>query len=216
MFAVIDLETTGKDHWRNEILTIACILTDPNFNELETFTASIKPEESTWDEEAEKVHGISRKQAKAFDNNLDVLDRFCDVLGSYGEGRNWSFVCHALPFRSRIDLFDYNFIFAWFWKKDKREDLYRFFPEELIYSTIHKKRNHATTQYQIENQKLSTWASKLDITFEHHTALDDAKVCLEVLKYQKGNQGRFDAKNIQEEKEAQKWKMKTGEFLLNA
>ena len=39
--------------------------------------------------------------------------------------------------------------------------------------------------YGIENQKLDTWARKLGIKFNHHSALDDAEVCMQVYKYQK-------------------------------
>ncbi len=190
MYAVVDLETTGRDPWRNEILTLCCIVADTNFKEVDRFNGKIKPSYlEQWSEDAENVHKITKQEADTFDNTIDVIDNFISFLNGL-HSHEYRFVCHALPFRSSVDLFDRNFIFSWFWSNNRRVDYYRLFPEDKMISTIIRKRKLAQEQWGIPNQKLSTWIDKLGIdNSKHHEADFDAEVCLKVLEYQQTNQG---------------------------
>jgi len=190
MYAITDIETSGRDPWRNEIIQIATIIADKEFKVVKTFNKYLKPERrSYWDEGAEKIHGITWNKSRCFDNRDSVLNEYIHFLNSNCPDGGHSFVAHALPFRSSIDFFDRNFLFAFFWVRDLRTDFYKLFPEGKTISTIHKKRKLATQRYQIKDQKLSTWADKLNFELDHHDALSDTKCCLEVLKYQKSIDG---------------------------
>lgn len=190
MYAITDIETTGRDQWRNEIIQLCTILTDDNFNEVATFNEYIKPErEDYFDQRAFEVHGISWAASRKFKSQEDIFVRYNKFLYEHCPAGGLSFVCHALPFRSSVDLFDLNFIFSWYFTMDYRFLYYRYFPESKVISTIKKKRKQATTNYQIPNQKLGTWAKKLDFELKHHDALSDTRCCLEILKYQESLNG---------------------------
>ncbi len=185
MYAVTDIETTGLDPWKAEILTISTIIASKDFEILKTFNGKIKPENNHWSKEAEEVHKISMEEAETFNKREDVLEDYVEFLS---EAPPYAFVCHALPVKSSIDLFDRNFIFAWFWVCERRSDYYFLFPENRMVSTIRKKRKEAQELWGLKSQKLSSWMDKLGIDQSlHHDAEFDAKVCLEILKYQ--NQG---------------------------
>ena len=191
MYVVVDCETTGRHPGRHEILTIAAIIADERFNEIGKFHRGLCPQEwHLWDEEAESVHGISKQRAAKFKPSNEVLSDFVSFLDRHGD--NYAFVCHALPMGSEVNTFDRNFIFYWFhYSEDvqRRVDYYRFFPEEKMVSTIKSKRKLATQTWDIKNQKLDTWADKLGIEFQHHNAIQDARLTLEVLKYQRMSDG---------------------------
>lgn len=186
MYAVTDLETTGIRPGTNEILTIATILADDDFNEVDVFHRGIRPEyKNQWSEDAENIHNITWDKAQSFKDSKQVLDDYVSFLSNYG--RDHSFVCHALPFGNKVNTFDRNFVFYWFHYDDRRVDYYRLFPEDKMYTTIAAKRKQACLDWGIENQKLGTWADKLGVKFKHHNALEDARVTLQVLKYQRSD-----------------------------
>lgn len=187
MYAVIDIETTGRDNWRNEILQLACIIADKEFNEVARYNEYMRPNNwGTWDVQAEAVHGISIRKARHFKSQDKCISDFYSFIHEHG-GRDipFVFVNHALPLKGIASCFDYKFIFSWCWIHDYRDIFYKTFPERLAYSTIDKKHKEARARWGIENQKLSAWMRKLGIkNTDHHDAIFDASVTLEVLKYQ--------------------------------
>ncbi len=187
MYAVIDIETTGLDPWRNEILTVSTVILDVMLDEVTRWTGRIRPEHiDYWSDDAQKIHGISKEMAASFDDSRDVLDAYISILDEYSTG-GYSFICHALPVRSNIDLFDRNFIFAWMWSHRRRADYYRLFPEDRMRSTILKSRKKAQKQWGITSQSLSAWMTLLDIDqSRHHDSEFDAWICAEILRYQEG------------------------------
>jgi len=186
MYAVVDLETTNKHPGRGEILTLACIVADKNFKEVDRFEGKIKPQYwEQWDEGAEKIHGITKQSASNFSNCIDVVTGLNNFLYDLSDNGDYSFVCHAQPGTSDVDLFDRNFIFFTYLYLGLRCDYYKLFTESRIRSTISRKRKATTMMYGIKNQKLDTWMDKLGIDkTKHHDAMFDTEVCLEILKYQ--------------------------------
>ena len=189
MYAITDLKTSGKYPGRNEILSIATMMLDDDLNQVGSFSSNIRPDYlDMWDDEAEEVHGIRKSVALKFEKSTDVLCEYKKFLRSYG--RDHIFVCHALPFKSNIDLFDRNFVFFWFDYHDARFDYYKLFNDEGSISTIRRDRRNAMNEYGIKNQKLDTWMDKLGIDKnKHHNAEFDAYVCSEIFKYQRNIQG---------------------------
>lgn len=180
MIYVIDCETTSFDPWKNEMITLGMVAADDDLEIKNIQEYKFRPEcIHTWTDEAEQVHGISLDEAMSFPKAKDSLEALFSNIEP-----NSTFVCHALPFRSKIDLIDYQFLFATCWKNDMREMFYKMFPEEKAYSTIWKARTRAAHTFGIENQKLDTWAKKLGKKFKHHRATDDALMTYYVYKYQ--------------------------------
>lgn len=188
MFAISDAETTGLTPWSNEILTLCTIITDDDLNEIDRINIKIKPEFlQMWSEQAEEVHGISKEEASHYPSSEDSFNEYLSFLHSHGCVDGFNFCCHALPFKSEIDLFDRNFMFAWFWQHNARADFYKQFPESKTISTILKKRSIAEQKWGLKSQKLESWANKLGVDYSlAHSAQFDTELCLKVLKYQRG------------------------------
>jgi len=157
---------------------------DHKFNELGRFLGKIKPEyENQWSEDAEVIHKIPLNEARNFNASDRVLSNYIRFIGEF---RDPIFVCHARPIRSKIDVFDYQLVFHWFFYAEKIFEFYKLFRDERCYSTIHRSPNYAKATWGVQDQKLSTWMDKLNIPQDkHHDAMFDAEVCLEILKFQK-------------------------------
>jgi DNA polymerase III epsilon subunit-like protein len=187
MYFFCDIETTGRIPWRHEILSLAGIVTDEKFNEIDRIILYNKPlAEGVWDEGAEKIHGITLERARAFPHPNDNLDRLDDFLCGIQRSGQYHFICHALPFKGRMDLFDRNFVFAWYFTNNKRDRYYHNFPEAKVRSTIIRSPKEAAKRWGVENQKLGTWARRLGIKLNHHEAVSDTECLIQVFKYQQG------------------------------
>ena len=190
MYCILDVETTSKDPWRGEILSLGAIIANERLEKLDEIELKCRPlNYYHWDKESEEYHKISIKESLRFPDPDESLNRFCEWLDTYNPFKQYSLVCHALPFRSPIDLYDRNFIFSWFWNNDSRDRYYRYFDESKIRSTISRKRKQTLARWGLKDQKLGTWGEKLGIKFRHHSALDDAMLCYEVLKFQETHKG---------------------------
>jgi DNA polymerase III alpha subunit (gram-positive type) len=100
----VDLETTGTDSLRNEILTLSIAACD-RWGELECLELKMRPEYDSWEIMAENVHGISRFEAERFMPQIEGAKKLIDFLNKYP---NSMLVCHAaMMFNS---LFDINFL----------------------------------------------------------------------------------------------------------
>lgn len=183
MIVFNDIETSGLRPWQSEIITSYFIVTDDNLEVVDEREFRFKPTEKfQWSSEAAAVHGYSWRDAQLFPDKAKSTSSLCDWLKSHGT--NFSYVCHALPFASRVDLFDYQHLFAHFWCQDRREDFHLLFPEEKVRSTVIKSKKQAQQKWGIENQKLDTWAKRLGFVLRHHNAESDTRACLQVYKYQ--------------------------------
>jgi len=206
MFAITDLETTGLNPWRNEILTLCTIVVDENLKEIDRVTLNRRPEFlGFWSEEAEKVHKISIDETNDFDDSKTFISKYIKFLRNISPDGGYSFVCHAFPFKNKVDLFDFNFVFSLFWQHDRRASFYNLFPEKKLRSTITRNKKDALDNWGVENQKLDTWMDFLNIEkTNHHNAEFDSEVCLEVLKYQlkaEKNDKDYDFYNKQKPKD---------------
>jgi DNA polymerase III epsilon subunit-like protein len=174
-----DLETTGLDYNRNEIISMAVIMTNHQLDRLSDFDLLIRPEKiDWWDEGAEKFHGYSLDVCKDFPSKDKALKDFFLYLDSFGQ-QELSFVCHAKAMYGKDDYFDYQFVRA-FISDDKL--FYKYFPTNKFMSTIVKK---GSSRWNIPNQKLPSWANKLGIELTHHNARSDVEACYEIFKHQR-------------------------------
>jgi len=176
MFSVIDIETTGLNEWKNDIITIGAVVVDDNLDVIKEKEFKMKPDSPHyWSADAEGVHRITLDEALEFPEQEEVISDIIDFLPGSS-----TFIYHAMA------RFDYRFMFALFWKHEMRAEFYKLFPNQQ--STIDPKHKKARERWQIENQKLDTWAHKLGLKFKHHNSLEDARLCYNVFKYQRSQQ----------------------------
>lgn len=132
----VDVETTGGDPIRNDLLEICCLVTEKNkFEIIDKFHSYVRPRQInqfTWSEHAEAVHGISKDRARSFPETRQVAYNFLMFCDKYRDKRNNSpqlFVCHALR-QSFLNaktnekvwgLFDFRFM-EWFFRKETESE----------------------------------------------------------------------------------------------
>lgn len=177
----IDVETTGFDPWRNEIIQLACIITDKEAkNELDVFNQYCRPLCPTqWTNGAEKVHRITLNEALNFQHPFDMAVNFLNFLKPYKGDSVYhepkiNFVCHS---KGR---FDYRFLETFFRKLELQYSFWKVFDSKLYESTIDCVKDSFV---KLPNEKLSTIAKYIKFDLNHHEALSDTRACKEIYKY---------------------------------
>jgi len=184
MKCFVDIESSGFVPFKHEALTASFILTDEKLREIDEKTFKFRPEcKHTWSEDAAAIHGFTWDNALLFPDKKSSTTDLINWL--YSVGDSYSFICHALSRSSRLNLFDYQHLFALFWEQEKRSDFYRLFPEQKVQTTMLRSKKEAQQRYGIDSQRLESWAKKLGIDNTlHHQSEHDTRVCLEIYKYQ--------------------------------
>lgn len=177
-FLVVDVETTNKNPSLCEIIEAAAIAYDSDTKEEFVFHKMFNARR--WDREAEEaslIHGIKKDQLVAlpyFTNDGNpLLDFIRDNIddGSF-------FCCHShRKIFGKFSSYDYTAIRVGLFPN--HFDLYKKLPTGNIIST------HSLAKYLDVPGKLdlSSLAQYFNLKkFNHHSAMDDAEVCLELLK----------------------------------
>lgn len=172
----VDLETTGLDFFRNEILTASVSVCDyETLAEIDAIELKFKPENlQFWSPEAEKVHGIKLQQALDFPENKLSSAELMSFLHLHKCDWVQPLVSHSLNFRGGY--FDQFFLSAHFMKQEKEFELRRICG--ISQSTI----DYAKQCLKLENYKLSTLASYYKIELNHHDAKSDREACQKLYK----------------------------------
>jgi DNA polymerase III subunit epsilon len=111
--AVIDIETTGLDPQRHEIIEIAVILTENNY-ETERMSWKIIPSHiETADSKALKVNGYAAEaweSAKPLSTVMSELSKMCEGyhFAAYNATFDWSFIGKAFSDTGVKDTFHYH------------------------------------------------------------------------------------------------------------
>lgn len=160
----LDVETTGFDFLRNDIISLACIIqTDDSAIE---FVGYARPGSNRyWSYDAEKVHGFSFDEAMSFPSQKELCNNFIEFVRPYSKLNFW---CHALG------LFDWKFLIHYFLKNNMEWEIKTRFQNPQ--STIPL----AKSKLQLPNYKLNTIASYLNIELDHHEVLSDARACHQI------------------------------------
>ena len=177
-YFICDLETTGFDPIRNDVIEICIIVTDSNRVPINEFYSKVKPpiiNNITWSESAEKVHGISVESLEHEPSRRDVCIKLLNFLKPYKDPDNFPqpFVFHANGF------FDFNFL-EWMYRKETLEySFWKMFSVNKAVSTI--KLARAETAHN--SHGLAVWAERLGFDLKHHSAQSDTLCCLKIYDY---------------------------------
>ena len=170
-----DIESTGFDPIRNDLVSIALIVANREMVKVGEFYETAKPDfNKFYSEEAEEIHGFGMAQLMSFQNPRVLCLNLLKFLKPYKDQFNFPqlFVSHSL--RS----FDYKFMQWLFMKQDLQNSLWKVLRPDFQRSTILEGRAAGYS-----DNKLNVWADRLGIELDHHDAASDTNCCYEVDKF---------------------------------
>ena len=183
----IDVETTGLNEVRQDIIQLACI---PIINGVaqKSFNEFCQPlDYNAVDQGAVRAHGISVKKMKTFQSQTDMLDHFVDYLSSF----DTKFVIAGYNVA-----FDKRFVSALFTKHSRSSEFFNLFSLDI--HCTYKRAQVVKSQLKTQNLKLATLAKAFDIPINAHDALSDITATIAVDKIVSGLLGE-DTVEVQTE-----------------
>ena len=181
----VDVETTGFDFLRNDIISI-CMIIKEGEKEIDRLIEYVRPENyEFWYDQSEEIHGISREQSKEFQSRKSCADKILKLVESLGPWNENIFINHA-PYRKPGNLtFDYGMLYYFFYKQDLHYRFNKHLEMGNSYNTIKGKAEKFVWQDAgLENQKLSTWAKYLNFDLNHHEVVSDTECLVKVYEFQ--------------------------------
>ena len=170
-FLWLDVETTGLNENKQDIIQLACIpiidgVPQKPFNE---FCQPINYK--TIDQAALNIHGITVEQLKTFQSPEDMIAKFIQYTNSFGV--KFTIAGFNVPF-------DKKFLSATFRKLDKTRDFFNMFTIN-VHCTF-RRAKEVKTQIASKSLKLSALAELYGIPINAHDALSDIQATIEVDK----------------------------------
>ena len=161
-----DVETTGLDAEKNDIISLAFILERGNLQVKEQILMRpLTPE--TAHPRALEVHGYSLEELSTFpppEEGLAMLFAAMDIMRGDDDAI-------FLPFGYNVG-FDVRFLKA-FWRKMGQSNYSTYFSDEMLDVFKLVKRLNAVKSFGTPNLKLETMAKRFDIPISAHDALSD-------------------------------------------
>lgn len=201
----VDLESTGLDPWRCEILTLSLSAVDYfTLQRRDSIELTFRPQNKQyWDyiapskstrpmKKASEIHGISLSKALYFDDKIQSSNRMLEFMGDHCGGAPQIMVCHAFDKYRSGNFMDIAFIMAHLEKIGLRWDFYklvRFFESTDTYFREARRRgyyraggsdlfNQVAADEEGEDFKLPTLCKHYKIKLKkHHHAQDDREGC---------------------------------------
>ena len=176
----IDIESTGFDPIRNDIITGTIIVADEDLSILSQLSFKSRPDfNKFYSDEAEKVHGISKSKMKSFPRRMDTCIEILNFLKPHLSRNRYPLVFHA------NGNFDWKMLHGMFYKEDIQYSLYKIFDESLLISTLEMGKDYKRSLKQPlnKNNNLKYWADYIGFDLVHHTAESDTHCCYNLYKY---------------------------------
>lgn len=170
-FLWIDVETSGLYSEKHDIVQLACI---PVINgvEQESFNEFCQPK--NWDaiqDEAIRVHGITREMMKGFQTAEQMIDKFIKYLEKF----DTKFIISGFNVN-----FDRQFVSATFNKVGRPKEFFRLF--DLQIHDTYTRAKEVKSKIGTENLKLETLANHWGFKIQAHDALSDISATIHVDK----------------------------------
>lgn len=168
MYIAVDIETTGFNQSKNDIIQLAAVLMDNDFNIIKEFNEFMKPVyPQYWSVKAEKIHRISIEKAMQFQDRRLALIKLMHLVKEYIDLFPLAFIYHGKGG------FDYRFLKDKFISEGLVSKFEMMFNSDQVESTVEM----ASKYLFSEDYKLSTLCKKFNIELNHHDALSDARAC---------------------------------------
>jgi len=174
MKVVIDIETSGLDLWRCEVIALSIGLYSDAGDLVNELDLNFKPVRlGYWSNESEAIHGISRMAALKFPDANESWGKFFDFLDQNLDERA-DFVCHALWLGH---YFDSTFLFCQMFLSNNHWLLRKYFKSETIstHTMAQKLKSHGI--YNFEKLNLAYLCQYFGISLDHHNARSDREAC---------------------------------------
>lgn len=208
----VDIETTGLDYWRNEILSMSLGAMD--YETMEPIASEefvFRPKNlQYWSVESQRIHKISIAEAIHFEPKAEATRRFMQFFEKHCKGVPQILVCHAFDKYRTGAFFDVAFIMAHLEKFGLREQLYkqvRFFESTDTYFRGARARGYYRASADIFSKdgelqegkdfKLSTLCKTFKIKLDHHDAKSDREACQALYRIARSF-GTYDEENALE------------------
>jgi len=169
----IDIESSGFNPIRNDVTSIGVIVTDDLFNIQSQFYSTVKPDINKFtSDEALAISGFTRQALLLHKPRREACIDIMKFLKPYLSTEPQMMISHT------VNCFDWRFLDWLFRKEDLNFNLYKILRHDYQLSTIKMARDLGHS-----NNQLGEWAKRLDLTFNHHNALDDALMCFNIHKH---------------------------------
>jgi len=171
---ICDCETTGFSEKQHDMITFSAMIVDFNLDIKDKVTVYARPKKERWTIGAQKVHKFSLAEALTFPDPRKTAIQLLHFLKPFktDDNRPILFVSHD------TSGFDSRFFKSFFMNNMLIESYWKVFKDEYKLSTISMARRMG-----IEDNKLDTWANRLNLELNHHEAESDRNACFEVFKH---------------------------------
>lgn len=171
-YVFCDIESTGLDPMRNDIISCALIVSDREYGRLCDISINIKPlNYGFWSEDAEKIHGYNRATTESFQHPFDACIKILNFLKPFKGKYPIRFIYHA------NSPFDWHFMRNMFWKQDMEYSLYKVINWKNLESTM--KMARASGHKKVS---LDVLAAYYGIPLIHHEVQSDVNACFLIHK----------------------------------
>lgn len=189
----VDIETTGTDYWRNEILTWSMSAVDYySLEQIDEIELTFKPHNlKFWSRDSEKIHKIPLSKALYFEDKMTSSLKALEFIEKYSFNSPQVLVCHAFDKYRNGDLFDANMI-KWHMEKlglrFRYQKSIRFTQSTATFFLEAKKQGYHVSDKlfsQEDEEKgvaLKVLCKKYGIALDHHNAKSDRQACYELYK----------------------------------
>lgn len=168
----LDVETTGLDQIKNDIIQIGCVVTI-NGEIKGTFNEYCQPiNKDNIDDTALAINGITRSQIETFQSSKAMMGKFLDFMSKY-DGK---FVIAGYNVA-----FDRKFISAFFTKMGREKEFFNFFAPDI--HDTHVRAKAIKKELNTQNLKLETLANHFGVEIKAHDAMSDILATIEVDKH---------------------------------
>jgi DNA polymerase-3 subunit alpha len=171
----IDVETTGLNEKKNDIIQLACI---PIINNVpqKPFNEFCQPLNwETVEQEALNIHGISRDMLKTFQSSEDMFSKFIEYISSF----NLKFTIAGFNVS-----FDRRFLSSSFSKLNKNQEFSKLFSIDI--HCVYKRASDVKHKIASKSLKLEALANLYNIEINAHDALSDISATIKLDKIVSG------------------------------
>lgn len=175
--AVIDVETSGRSPWYHDMISLGLVIVNEDLNIIDRFYGLCSPwNPKSFNHETSAIHGFSLDYLMTQQSPKSLAVQALTFLNKY---RNKERIEYMNIYHHSLNRFDFKFFDNFFLKTELEFSFRKMFHRDFQFSTIEMGR-----ELGVMDNKLSSWATLLNINLDHHNALSDAEACAIILKHQ--------------------------------